>query len=108
MHLYLAMIYCTQVTDIDGHGKLSGGSSTLYAHSSQKAMSLPSSPHEFRIQTPERSGTPRVSEETVSTWHRVLGSPMFQNNPLLPYEEWNIDYSELTVGTRVGIGEHRC
>jgi serine/threonine protein kinase len=29
---------------------------------------------------------------------------MFQNKPLLPYEEWNIDFSELTVGTRVGIG----
>ncbi|KAL8510829.1 hypothetical protein ACS0TY_017588 [Phlomoides rotata] len=98
------------VTDVqlDDHGKLSGGSSTLYApprqHSSQKAMSLPSSPHEFRIQTPERSGTSRVSEEMVSTWNRVLDSPMFQNKPLLPYEEWNIDYSELTVGTRVGIG----
>lgn len=69
-------------------------------------MSLPSSPHEFRIQTPERSGTSRVSDEMVSTWNRVLDSPMFQNKPLLPYEEWNIDYSELTVGTRVGIGEH--
>ncbi|KAK6117820.1 hypothetical protein DH2020_048447 [Rehmannia glutinosa] len=74
--------------------------------SSQKAMSLPSSPHEFRSQTPERSGTPGVNEELVSTWNRVLDSPMFQNKPLLPFEEWNIDFSELTVGTRVGIGEH--
>ena len=30
---------------------------------------------------------------------------MFQNKPLLPYEEWNIDFSELTVGIRVGIGK---
>lgn len=69
-------------------------------------MSLPSSPYEFRNQTPERSGIPRVNEEMVSTWNRVLDLPMFQKKPLLPFEEWNIDFSELTVGTRVGIGEH--
>ena len=28
------------------------------------------------------------------------------DKPLLPYPEWNIDYSELTVGIRIGIGEH--
>ncbi|KAG8386801.1 hypothetical protein BUALT_Bualt03G0186600 [Buddleja alternifolia] len=71
--------------------------------SNDKAMSLPSSPHEFRSQTPE-SGSHRVKEETVSTWNRVLESPMFQKKPLLPFEEWNIDFSELSVGTRVGIG----
>lgn len=69
--------------------------------SSQKAISLPSSPHEFRSQTSGRSG---VSDEMVSTWNRILESPMFQNKPLLPFQEWNIEYSELTVGTRVGIG----
>ena len=74
---------------------------------SQKAMSLPSSPHEYGSQTPERSGTSnyRVNDDMVSTWNRILGSPMFQNKPLLPFEEWNIDFSELTVGTRVGIGK---
>ncbi|KAH6836431.1 Mitogen activated protein kinase kinase like protein [Perilla frutescens var. hirtella] len=98
------------VSDIqlDDRVKLADENSTIYApqrqHSSQKAMSLPSSPHEFRSQTPERGGIPRGNEEMVSTWNRVLGSPLFQNKPLLPYEEWNIDFSELTVGTRVGIG----
>ncbi|XP_057796212.1 serine/threonine-protein kinase EDR1-like isoform X1 [Salvia miltiorrhiza] len=95
-------------TQLDDCTKLSGDNSTIYApqrqHSSQKAMSLPSSPHEFRSQTPEHSGIPRVNEEMVSTWNRILDSPMFQNKPLLPYDEWNIDFSELTVGTRVGIG----
>lgn len=86
--------------------------SPLYARPreqmSQKAISLPSSPHEFRSQTTDRGGTSdsKVSAETVSTWIKVLESPMFQNKPLLPYQEWNIDYRELTVGTRVGIGEH--
>lgn len=86
--------------------------SPLYAHPreqmNQKAISLPSSPHEFRSQTTDRGGTSdsKVSAETVSTWIKVLESPMFQNKPLLPYQEWNIDYRELTVGTRVGIGEH--
>ncbi|GFS34005.1 mitogen activated protein kinase kinase kinase-like protein [Actinidia rufa] len=46
----------------------------------------------------------KSSDETVSTWHKVLELPMFQNKPLLPFQEWNIDYRELTVGTRVGIG----
>nr|XP_043634781.1 probable serine/threonine-protein kinase SIS8 [Erigeron canadensis] len=74
--------------------------------SSQKAMSLPTSPHEFRHPASRRPGMSDglVGEETVSTWNKVLDSPMFQNKPLLPYQEWNIDFSEITVGTRVGIG----
>ncbi|KAG5545100.1 hypothetical protein RHGRI_017535 [Rhododendron griersonianum] len=100
------------VSDFDHNGReeISGGMSPLYAHPreqmNQKAISLPSSPHEFRSQTTDRGGTSdsKVSAETVSTWIKVLESPMFQNKPLLPYQEWNIDYRELTVGTRVGIG----
>ncbi|KAK4255603.1 hypothetical protein QN277_008582 [Acacia crassicarpa] len=72
---------------------------------SQKAMSLPSSPHGYRGQTSERSGLSRYGvNELQSTWNKVLESSMFNNKPLLPYEEWNIDFSEITVGTRVGIG----
>ncbi|CAK9133225.1 unnamed protein product [Ilex paraguariensis] len=96
---------------LDDHGETSGGQSSLYARSrehmsSQKAVSLPSSPHEFRSQTSEKVGTSdyMVNDEMVSTWNKILESSMFQNKPLLPYREWNIDYSELAVGTRVGIG----
>ncbi|XP_061346294.1 serine/threonine-protein kinase EDR1-like isoform X2 [Gastrolobium bilobum] len=73
---------------------------------SQKAMSLPSSPHDYRGHASESSGPSRygVNDEMESTWNRVLESQMFNNKPLLPFEEWNIDFSELTVGTRVGIG----
>ncbi|XP_009623887.1 probable serine/threonine-protein kinase SIS8 isoform X1 [Nicotiana tomentosiformis] len=90
----------------DDH-EILGAQSSLFALSrehmnSQKAISLPSSPNEFRRQAPERRG--HVNDETVSTWNRILESPMFLNKPLLPFEEWNIDFSELTVGTRVGIG----
>ncbi|KAI7744002.1 hypothetical protein M8C21_001788 [Ambrosia artemisiifolia] len=73
--------------------------------SSQKAMSLPTSPHQFR--SPKASddiSDVMVRDEAASTWSKILDSPMFQNKPLLPYQEWNIDFSELTVGTRVGIG----
>lgn len=70
--------------------------------SSQKAVSLPSSPHEFRRQALEGRG--QMNDKMVSTWNKILGSPMFVNKPLLPFEEWNIDFSELTVGTRIGIG----
>lgn len=71
-------------------------------------MSLPSSPHDYLVQASERSGPSgyRVNDEMESTWNKVLESPMFNNKPLLPYEEWNIDFSELTVGTRVGIGKY--
>ncbi|XP_006348875.1 serine/threonine-protein kinase EDR1 isoform X1 [Solanum tuberosum] len=86
---------------------ISGGQSSMFAlsrehMSSQKAVSLPSSPHEFRRQALEGRG--QINDKMVSTWNRILESPMFLNKPLLPFEEWNIDFSELTVGTRIGIG----
>ncbi|QCE09760.1 Protein kinase [Vigna unguiculata] len=89
---------------LDGHDALY---SLQHDHgNSQKAMSLPSSPHDYRGHSSERSGPSRqgVNDEMESTWNKVLESPMFNNKPLLPYEKWNIDFSELTVGTRVGIG----
>ncbi|KAL1363164.1 serine/threonine-protein kinase EDR1-like isoform X3 [Arachis stenosperma] len=82
--------------------------SNFHGHgdSSQKAMSLPSSPHDYRGQAPERGGPSGygVNAKLELTWNKVLESQMFNNKPLLPFEEWNIDFSELTVGTRVGIG----
>lgn len=82
--------------------------SYLYAlqrhHSSQKAMS--SSSHEYASKSAQGSGNYGVTEEMLSTWNKVLGLPIFHNKPLLPFEEWNIDFSELTVGTRVGIGKN--
>ncbi|KAK4714450.1 hypothetical protein R3W88_020357 [Solanum pinnatisectum] len=86
---------------------ISGGQSSMFAlsrehMSSQKAVSLPSSPHEFRRQALEGRG--QMNDKMISTWNRILESPMFLNKPLLPFEEWNIDFSELTVGTRIGIG----
>ncbi|KAG1346737.1 serine/threonine-protein kinase EDR1 [Cocos nucifera] len=90
-------------------GRLSGthNDSRKQTNSTQKAVSLPSSPHEFRGQTSERSGASdflRTEDLVSSTWNKVLQSSPFLNKPLLPFEEWNIDFSELTVGTRVGIG----
>ncbi|XP_022750799.1 serine/threonine-protein kinase EDR1-like isoform X2 [Durio zibethinus] len=96
---------------LDGHAKIADRRSALYNLSrdqinSQKAVSLPSSPHDYRSQTSERTGASGylANDEMVATWNKILESPMFNNNPLLPYPEWNIDFSELTVGTRVGIG----
>jgi len=69
-------------------------------------VSLPSSPHDYRRQTSETSRPSgyELNDELESTWNKILESSMADNKPLLPYEEWNIDFSELTVGTRVGIG----
>ncbi|OWM78711.1 probable serine/threonine-protein kinase SIS8 [Punica granatum] len=93
----------------DARNEVSGGTSPMYNRehlSSPKAMSLPSSPHQFRSQSSTRIGTVDYQEnsEMVSTWNKVLESPILSNQPLLPFQEWNIDFSELTVGTRVGIG----
>ncbi|KAB5569224.1 hypothetical protein DKX38_003017 [Salix brachista] len=96
--------------DLDGHDGISGGRS-LYTlerdhKNSQKAISLPSSPHEYRSQTSQRSGSSGfvANDHLVTTWNKVLESPVFHSKPLLPFQEWNIDFSELIVGTRVGIG----
>jgi serine/threonine protein kinase len=40
----------------------------------------------------------------MSTWNKALQSSPFLNKPLLPFEEWHIEFSEIVVGTRVGIG----
>uniref|UniRef100_A0A0E0FQX5 Protein kinase domain-containing protein n=1 Tax=Oryza nivara TaxID=4536 RepID=A0A0E0FQX5_ORYNI len=74
--------------------------------STQKAMSLPSSPHEYRAQISETiNPCDFVSKEKmVLAWNKVLQSSPFLNKPLLPFEEWNIDFSELTIGTRVFRG----
>ncbi|GMG98523.1 hypothetical protein Nepgr_000363 [Nepenthes gracilis] len=94
---------------LDGRDEISGGRSSLYnfhgEQSTQRAMSLPSSPHEFESRTPERGMVGYAgNEEMVSKWNKILESGMFNGRPLLPFQEWNIDFSELTVGTRVGIG----
>lgn len=101
-----------QSTDIKKDDSNEHEGTSLYAVkreqvTSQKAMSLPTSPHEFRHPASSRrpgNSDGIVGDETVSTWNKILDSPMFQNKPLLPYQEWNIDFSEITVGTRVGIG----
>ncbi|KMT01871.1 hypothetical protein BVRB_9g209920 isoform A [Beta vulgaris subsp. vulgaris] len=90
--------------------EISGARSALYAlhgeQNSHKAISLPSSPHQYRSLTPERNRASEQapSDEMVSTWEKILEARMYRDKSLLPYEEWNIDFSELTVGTRVGIG----
>ena len=67
-------------------------------------MSLPSSPHEYRGQvTPKNDDF--ISKEKMALAWKVFQSSPFLNKPLLPFEEWNIDFSEITIGTRVGIGK---
>ena len=73
--------------------------------STQKAMSLPSSPHEYRGQVTEKSDDFMSKEKMALAWNKVFQSSPFLNKPLLPFEEWNIDFSEITIGTRVGIGK---
>ncbi|KAI3974270.1 hypothetical protein MKX01_030939 [Papaver californicum] len=97
--------------DAYGNDEVSVGSPAPYdicrkQFSSQKAISLPSSPHQFRGQSSDRSepSTMVRNPRLVSTWKKVLESSKFQNKPVLPFHEWIIDFSELTIGIRVGIG----
>ncbi|CAN6243710.1 unnamed protein product [Urochloa humidicola] len=72
---------------------------------SQKAVSLPSSPHRSSILASDLRGPSDFTEaDLISTWNKVLQSSPFLNKPLLPYEEWCIEFSEITVGIRVGVG----
>ncbi|KAL8460669.1 hypothetical protein ACS0TY_031475 [Phlomoides rotata] len=73
---------------------------------SHKAISLPSSPHRFANKASLSSDSTEVfaSPDMMSTFSKVLESSKFLNTPLLPFEEWNIDFSEITIGSRVGIG----
>ncbi|XP_047331169.1 probable serine/threonine-protein kinase SIS8 [Impatiens glandulifera] len=73
---------------------------------SQKAFSLPTSPHKFSSQSSTTSEAVELggNNDMVNIWNKVLESSKTLNKPLLPFEEWNIDFSELTVGARVGIG----
>ncbi|KAJ0964903.1 hypothetical protein J5N97_026041 [Dioscorea zingiberensis] len=96
---------------VSGHqeepDQLSGGcnNSNKQANSSQKVISLPSSPHEFRNTPKKNEASDFVSaEDLISRWNQVLQSSPFLNKPFVPFLEWNIDFSELTIGTRVGIG----
>ncbi|KAK8461358.1 hypothetical protein SEVIR_1G021400v4 [Setaria viridis] len=71
---------------------------------SQKAVSLPSSPHRSSILASDLRGPSDFTEaDLMSTWNKVLQSSPFLNKPLLPYEEWCIEFSEITVGIRVGV-----
>ncbi|KAG6477482.1 hypothetical protein ZIOFF_066749 [Zingiber officinale] len=72
--------------------------------STQKAMSLPSSPHEYGGPTSEGGHFLRT-EVMESNLNKILQSSTLMNKPILPFDEWNIEFSELTVGTRVGIGK---
>ncbi|KAJ4907350.1 Protein kinase superfamily protein [Raphanus sativus] len=94
------------------HGREDGNSSGINKNvsglhlddvlNSKKTMSLPSSPHAYRSQGFGRRGPSDFAVK--DTWNKVVESSTLQNQPLLPYQEWDIDFSELTVGTRVGIG----
>ncbi|KAL0352975.1 UNVERIFIED_CONTAM: putative serine/threonine-protein kinase SIS8 [Sesamum angustifolium] len=95
----------------DGHDGIYGRKPLTYNFplkeiDSQKAISLPSSPQRFANQASLRSEATEIfaSSGMMATFNKVLESSKILSKPLLPFEEWNIDFSELTIGTRVGIG----
>lgn len=75
-------------------------------NSSHKAISLPSSPQYIKNQVPGMADGSGVFKgpDMISRFDKVLESSKLVNKPLLPFEEWNIDFSEINIGIRVGIG----
>ncbi|KAI7733957.1 hypothetical protein M8C21_031963 [Ambrosia artemisiifolia] len=71
-----------------------------------KAFSLPTSPHNYHVPGSEICETDKSEGnfDMNTAWNKLLESALLGNEPLFPYHEWNIDYSELTIGSRVGIG----
>ncbi|CAN4105596.1 unnamed protein product [Withania somnifera] len=69
---------------------------------SDKAISLPSSPcwSYGRGKAAGIFGSP----DMISRLDKVIESSRILNKPLLPFDEWNIDFSEIAIGARVGIG----
>lgn len=69
---------------------------------SDKAISLPSSPR-WSYGRGKAAGI-FGSLDMMSRLDKVIESSRILNKPLLPFDEWNIDFSEITIGARVGIG----
>ncbi|XP_059290669.1 serine/threonine-protein kinase EDR1-like isoform X1 [Lycium ferocissimum] len=69
---------------------------------SDKAISLPSSPRWSYGRG--KAGGIFGSPDMTSRLDKVIESSRILNKPLLPFDEWNIDFSEITIGARVGIG----
>jgi hypothetical protein len=49
------------------------------------------------------SGAPDT-HSAEATWALTMQSPSLPTQPLMPFSEWNIEFSELRIGIRVGIG----
>ncbi|XP_071697237.1 serine/threonine-protein kinase EDR1-like [Rutidosis leptorrhynchoides] len=97
------------VTSPDHHENASGSHIMHRRQTScPKAISLPSSPQKYRTNAcdSERNETKKFEAnfEMITTWNKLLESSSFGNEPWFPYQEWIIEFSELTVGSRVGIG----
>ncbi|CAK9267062.1 unnamed protein product [Sphagnum jensenii] len=44
------------------------------------------------------------TEGGVVSWGLMMQSPSLPSQPLMPFAEWSIEFSELRIGIRVGIG----
>ncbi|XP_024380362.1 probable serine/threonine-protein kinase SIS8 isoform X2 [Physcomitrium patens] len=113
----------TDADGFQGHGEISGSSNhDPTAPSNQSGVAR----NHDRITTVNRGSdavTSRLasksSQEFVSrgssglvsdtnsaspSWSLTMQSPSLPSQPLMPFEEWDIDFAELRIGVRVGIG----
>lgn len=99
-------------TDVDcnqGHGE---GTSGVSNHDFKVAGNHGPDAHTSRLATQTSDefvskGSSGVASETncaTASWALSMQSPSLPSQPLMPFEEWNIEFSELRIGVRVGIG----
>jgi hypothetical protein len=99
-------------TDVDcnqGHGE---GTSGVSNHDFKVAGNHGPDAHTSRLATKTSDefvskGSSGVASETncaTASWALSMQSPSLPSQPLMPFEEWNIEFSELRIGVRVGIG----
>lgn len=88
------------------------GGSGLSNHDSSVAENHGPGAHTSRLATKTSDefvskGSSSPTSETncaIASWALSMQSPSLPSQPLMPFEEWNIEFSELRIGVRVGIG----
>ncbi len=53
----------------------------------------------------DESSSVTTTTNGAASWSLTEHSHSLLNQPLMPYSEWTIDFSELRIGVRVGIGK---
>lgn len=99
-------------TDADGnqgHGEGVSGSSNHDSsvagnHGSDAQTSVLATKSSDEFISRGSSGVVSDTNSATASWALSMQSPSLPTQPLMPFSEWDIEFSELRIGVRVGIG----